>query len=79
MRGTLSRTSWPQTRRQPCDIGCYRIRLQAVDPSNRGPVLASRIVQHRDSVGGFKEVGELRDVPGIGEKTFQALAELVSL
>lgn len=44
-----------------------------------GPVLASRIVQHRDSVGGFKEVGELRDVPGIGEKTFQALAELVSL
>jgi competence protein ComEA len=42
-----------------------------------GPVLASRIVQHRDSVGGFKEVGELRDVPGIGEKTFQALAELV--
>jgi competence protein ComEA len=44
-----------------------------------GPVLASRIVQHRDSVGGFKEVGQLRDVPGIGEKTFQALAELVSL
>ena len=44
-----------------------------------GPVLASRIVQHRDSVGGFKTVGELRDVPGIGEKTFQALAELVSL
>lgn len=44
-----------------------------------GPVLASRIVQHRDSVGGFKEVGELRDVPGIGEKTFQALAELVSV
>lgn len=44
-----------------------------------GPVLASRIVQHRDSVGGFTEVGQLRDVPGIGEKTFQALAELVSL
>jgi competence protein ComEA len=44
-----------------------------------GPVLAERIVQHRDTVGGFKEVGDLRDVSGIGEKTFQALAELVSL
>ena len=44
-----------------------------------GPVLAERIVQHRDTVGGFKEVGDLRDVSGIGEKTFQALVELVAL
>ena len=44
-----------------------------------GPVLAERIIQHRDSVGGFTEVGELRDVSGIGEKTFQSLAEMVSL
>ncbi|MPZ73719.1 MAG: ComEA family DNA-binding protein, partial [Nitriliruptorales bacterium] len=44
-----------------------------------GPVLAERIIQHRDSVGGFKDVGELRDVPGIGEKTFQALSELISV
>ena len=44
-----------------------------------GPVLAERIISHRDSIGGFKEVGELRDVPGIGEKTFQSLAPLVSL
>jgi DNA uptake protein ComE-like DNA-binding protein len=36
-------------------------------------------VQHRDTVGGFKELGDLRDVSGIGEKTFQALAEFVSL
>lgn len=53
--------------------------IQAVDPPNRGSVLAERIVAHRDSVGGFKDVGELRDVSGIGEKTFQALAELVSV
>lgn len=44
-----------------------------------GPVLAQRIIDHRDSIGGFTEIGQLRDVPGIGEKTFQALAELVSL
>lgn len=44
-----------------------------------GPVTAQAIVDYRDSVGGFKAVSELRDVSGIGEKTFQALAPLVSL
>ena len=46
---------------------------------NIGPVLAQRIVDHRESIGGFTEIGQLRDVPGIGEKTFQALAELVTV
>jgi competence protein ComEA len=44
-----------------------------------GPVLADRIVSHRETVGPFTEVGELRDVPGIGEKTFQELAPLVAV
>ena len=44
-----------------------------------GPVLAARILEHRDSIGGFTEMGQLRDVPGIGEKTFQSLAQLVAL
>ena len=43
-----------------------------------GPVLAQRILDHRDSIGGFTEVSELRDVSGIGEKTFQSLAPLVT-
>ena len=42
-----------------------------------GPVLAGRIVEHRSTVGPFTEIGALRDVTGIGEKTFQALAPLV--
>jgi len=36
-------------------------------------------VEHRDAIGGFTEVGQLRDVSGIGEKTFQSLAPLVGL
>lgn len=44
-----------------------------------GPVLASRIVEFREDNGPFTEVGELRDVPGIGERTFQTLAELVAV
>ncbi len=44
-----------------------------------GPILAERIVAHRDEKGGFTSAGQLRDVPGIGEKTFQDLAGLVGV
>jgi competence protein ComEA len=42
-----------------------------------GPVLAERIVAHRDSVGSFGTVEDLLDVPGIGEAKLAALRDLV--
>lgn len=44
-----------------------------------GPVLASGIIAFRDANGPFTEVGQLREVSGIGEKTFQSLAPLVAV
>jgi competence protein ComEA len=44
-----------------------------------GPVLAQRITGYREKHGPFKTVGKLRDVPGIGERTFQQLAPLVAV
>lgn len=44
-----------------------------------GPVIAGRIVAHREAHGPFTEVGQLRDVAGIGEKTFQGLVDLVDV
>lgn len=44
-----------------------------------GPVLAERIVRYREEHGPFKAAGKLRDVPGIGEKTFQKLAPLLAV
>jgi len=44
-----------------------------------GEVLAERILAHRQQIGRFSDVGELRDVSGIGEKTFQELAPLVAV
>jgi competence protein ComEA len=40
-----------------------------------GPTLAERIVEYRESHGGFRSLGELRDVEGIGEKRFESLRE----
>jgi competence protein ComEA len=40
-----------------------------------GPTLAERIIEYRTEHGGFRSVGELRDVEGIGEKRFEALRE----
>lgn len=40
-----------------------------------GPVLAARIVSYRDSVGGFKTVEDLLDVPGIGEAKLAAIRD----
>lgn len=42
-----------------------------------GPVLARRILEHREEVGGFEEVEDLLDVPGIGEATLADIRDHV--
>lgn len=44
-----------------------------------GPARATAIVEHRREHGPFTVPGDLRDVAGIGEATFQRLAELVTV
>jgi competence protein ComEA len=44
-----------------------------------GPVLAQRIVDHRETAGPFGSVEELDDVPGIGPATAAELAGLVTV
>jgi protein Tex len=39
-----------------------------------GPALAKRIVQHRDQRGSFESRAALREVPGLGPKTFEQAA-----
>lgn len=43
-----------------------------------GPTLAARVVEYRERSGGFTSVGELREVPGIGEARFQALSAVLA-
>jgi competence protein ComEA len=42
-----------------------------------GPTLAERIVEYRDSHGGFRSVDELAEVEGIGEKRLATLRDAV--
>jgi competence protein ComEA len=43
-----------------------------------GPARAQAIIEHRETHGPFAEPGDLREVPGIGEATFQRLADDVT-
>ncbi len=43
-----------------------------------GPTLAARIVEWRQSHGGFRSVEDLQDVPGIGEARMEALRNKVT-
>ena len=44
-----------------------------------GPALAKAIVEYREENGGFSSLEELMEVPGIGEKKFAELKDLISL
>ena len=44
-----------------------------------GPALAQAIVDYREQNGGFKNIDELKLVPGIGEKLFAKIKTKVSL
>lgn len=44
-----------------------------------GPVLAQRIIAERDRLGGFRSVGDLRQVEGIGDARYEQLKDLVTV
>lgn len=44
-----------------------------------GPVIAQRILDWRSAHGGFTNVEQLRDVSGIGDRTFERLRDLVTV
>ncbi|MFJ7746250.1 helix-hairpin-helix domain-containing protein [Peribacillus sp. NPDC097295] len=47
--------------------------------SGIGPSKATAILEYRDSIGNFKQVEDLKNVSGIGDKTFEKLKESISV
>lgn len=54
--------------------GLVNINTANIDELQRipgvGPVTASRIIEYRDEYGGFGKIEDIKNVSGIGEKTF---------
>jgi len=44
-----------------------------------GPVYAGRIVEYRDSHGGFKSINEIENVKGIGPETFEKFRDKITI
>ncbi|HOK87566.1 MAG TPA: ComEA family DNA-binding protein [Fervidobacterium sp.] len=44
---------------------------------NIGPVKAQAIIDYRNQNGGFKSIDEIKNVKGIGEKTFEKMKDLI--
>lgn len=44
-----------------------------------GPVLAQEIIAYRQRQGGFKNIEELKNIKGIGDKKFEEIKDLVSV
>jgi competence protein ComEA len=44
-----------------------------------GPVLAKSILNHREKYGLFREIDDIQDVSGIGEKRFESIKEYITV
>jgi len=70
----------PVTRAAPESEGKMDVNQAAPEDLQKadgvGPALAQRICDLREERGGFRFLEELTDVPGIGEKRFEALSAL---
>lgn len=44
-----------------------------------GPVTAQQIIAYREANGPFAQIEDIMDVPGIGEKTFEQIKDLITV
>ena len=74
-----------ETEDQPSAETEYPIDLNSADLGQLealpeiGPVLAQRILDYREEAGGFSAIEELKNVNGIGDKTYDAIKNLVKV
>lgn len=46
---------------------------------NIGPARAADIIEYREENGGFQSIEELKNIKGIGDKTFEDMKDLVTI
>jgi len=74
--GTASLTAAPGNNALMVNINTATVSQLCVLPGI-GEVLAERIIEYRTEHGGFDHVGEIMNVPGIGEEKYSAISEYI--
>jgi competence protein ComEA len=83
MSGVVTLKEAPDSKATSAALTLPRLDLNAAAEADLvrlpgiGPVLAKRIVEYRQAHGPFKRLEELRQVKGIGVKTYAKLAPLL--
>ena len=64
--------------------GCSRVNINTASVatldeclSGIGPAYAQRIIEYREAHGGFKSIGEIQEISGIGPKTFEKIKDQI--
>ena len=79
---TDSDTSDPQNASSPAS---GKVSLNSADSTQLqtitgvGPVTADKIIAYREKNGGFSKIEQLKDISGIGDKTFEKMKDQVTL
>ena len=82
---TLGNSSYAQSPAQSSSPSVSLIDLNTASAQeletlpNIGPVMAGRIIAHRDANGPFTSVDDVENVPGIGPKTLDSIRPLVTV
>jgi len=80
---TVSKVAGATTSEEKTPTGKININtanLSALDSlPGIGPVYAQRIIDYRNSSGGFKSIDEIQNVKGIGPATFNKIKDLITI
>ncbi|WP_105985455.1 helix-hairpin-helix domain-containing protein [Staphylococcus chromogenes] len=73
-QGTPTSLSNQDSQKQPINLNLAQ-ESDLVEVPGIGPSKAQSIIAYRDEKGGFKSVEDLKEIKGIGEKTFEKLKD----
>lgn len=83
--GNVGNTNNSNTSMNTANTKSEKININTADSEklqelpNIGPAKAQAIIDYRNQNGGFKSIDEIKNVKGIGDKTFEALKDLICI
>ncbi len=85
LRSQLSQISSGQVAGEITENQSDKININTADAvtldklPNIGPARAADIIAYREENGGFRSIEELKNIKGIGDKTFEEMKDLVTV